>query len=181
MSEEERRAIGANNEAARRAIGTNNEAARRAIGINNEAERRGIGQRLIAERTGSTVEDLNRLVNPAATSQGRSLSVLEKRGSLTPTAGVGTWKEPARSTTSGIASPLKESPKLNADNQPELVGGKEQVAREYYDTRFLVSSDGVYSLELKTLKKLTMTDANNEKVEFQFLDPSVKPDAKPTS
>lgn len=162
MSESDRRAIGAANEAARRAIGTTNEAARRAIGTNNEAERRAIGQRLIAERTGTTVEDLNRLVNPASTAQGRSLSMVEKRGSLGVTPGVGVYKEPARANTGGIASPLTE--KKQADGKtPD---------REYYDARYLVSADGVYSLELKPIKTLKMTDANSAEVEFQFADPN---------
>ncbi|MBW5416106.1 MULTISPECIES: hypothetical protein [unclassified Pseudomonas] len=168
MSEADRRAIGAANEAARRAIGTNNEAARRAIGTNNEAERRAIGARIIAERTGSTVEDLNRLVNPA-TNQGKQLPAIEKRGAMAPLSGVGTYKPPAKTATAGIASPLTEKTKVGEGTDEYGTIKKKNIPdREWYPNGYL-SSDGLFVLP--AIKTLNLTDANGAEVVIKLADP----------
>ncbi|MCC5809851.1 MAG: hypothetical protein JJU06_05710 [Ectothiorhodospiraceae bacterium] len=56
----------------------------------------------------------------------------------------------------GIASPLTEP---------------DYEAREYYETQFITSSDGLFVLELAPIRKLVMEDANANEVEFDFADP----------
>lgn len=125
----------------RRAIGANNEAARRAIGINNAAERR--GARL--------VEDLNRTVRPER--QGNSLPVLERRGSQPAQRGRGAWDESkVQRAGAGIASPLTEKTSTDAT-------GKAVPQREYWPTG-LYSSDGLFMIpRLKTLNLLDANGA----------------------
>jgi len=169
MSEAERRAIGAANEAARRAIGTNNEAARRAIGTNNEAERRAIGARITAERNGISVEDLNRLVNPAT--QAATLRALDKRGGVTPTRGVGVYSPPKAQNTAGIASPLTEKTKVGTVTDPATGQTlQKNIPERDYHERGLTSSDGLFVLP--AIKTLNLTDANGAEVVIQLADPS---------
>ena len=140
---EQRRAIGANNEAARRAIGTNNEAARRAIGQRIEAERRGT----------AVVEDINRLQQPAPVR--RTLRTIQPLGALPPARGVGTYKPPPPAPTGGgIASPLTEP---------------DYAAREWWPSG-LASSDGLFVLP--ALKKVVLQDANSAEVIIEYAGPT---------
>lgn len=144
-NEQQRRAIGANNEAARRAIGTNNEAARRAIGKRIEAERRGT----------AVVEDINRLQQPAQPR--RTLRAIQPLGALPASAGTGVYKPPpATAGGGGIASPLTE---------------QNYAAREFHDSRYVFSADGVFVWEFKPLRKIVMTDANGATVQQVFASP----------
>ena len=55
-------------------------------------------------------------------------------------------------TSAGIATPLIETPGT----------------REYYDSRFLSSSDGLFVLELKPVKKVYLTDADNNPLKIEY-------------
>lgn len=141
----------------RRAGGRAMEQARRA---NNEASRRAGGRQMEAARRGETVvEDINSLVRPPR--QSTPLRRIEPVGPLAPQRGRGDYKAPVRSGTAGIASPLVEG----------SAGNGATLAREYYAGITLTSSDGLISLDVEPLKKLTMRDANGEPVVMEFASP----------
>lgn len=150
--DEQRRAIGAANEAARRAIGVRNEAERRGLGISNEAARRAIGTSMEAQRRGTNViDDLNSVVVPAQ--QGRLLPTLDTRGARPAARGIADYKGPSGAKGGGIASPLKE------------VAG----TAEYWPNGW-PSSDGI--LVLPAEKKRTFTDANGDPAVFEYANPN---------
>lgn len=60
------------------------------------------------------------------------------------------------STTAGIASPLTEP---------------DYDQREYYDTQLKTSSDGLFTLPVKPIKKLVLQDANKAAVVIQLAEP----------
>lgn len=94
MSEQERRAIGVNNEAARRAIGQRM--------INDRAA---IKAGITAARASTFKADLNALETPPRKQV--TLSQREARGSRAATVGTGVYKPPA--APAGIASPFVEA------------------------------------------------------------------------
>jgi len=94
MSEQERRAIGVNNEAARRAIGQRM--------INDRAA---IKAGITAARASTFKADLNALETPPRKQV--TLSQREARGSRAATVGTGVYKPP--SAPAGIASPFVEA------------------------------------------------------------------------
>ncbi|MNQ89253.1 hypothetical protein D3C85_1045550 [compost metagenome] len=163
-----RRELGRANEKARRAIGTNNEAARRAIGRNNEEARRGIGDAMEASRRGESLQrDLNSL--ETAPRKRQALSRLEQRGALPVSRGRGTVNlVPATGGGGGVDSPLTE---------PTSEAGVP--IREYHPPMTITSSDGIFTMELEPIKKLTMVDHSGRSIDFIYADPEPAPEPEP--
>lgn len=160
-----RRESGRAMEKSRRAIGQNNESERRAIGQNNEAARRAIGDAMeIARRGESLQRDLNSL--ETAPRKRQALSRLEQRGARPATRGRGTVNlVPATGGGGGgIASPLTEP--VDESGVP---------LREYHPSMTITSSDGLFTMELQPIKKLTMLDADGVTVDFIYADPDPEP------
>ncbi len=113
-----------------------------------------------ATRRGEAVaEDINSLVRPQR--QAKALPRVQPVGAIPPQRSRGTYKAPAAAGTAGIASPLIEG----------AAGEGATLAREYYAGITLTSSDGLISLDVEPLKKLTMRDANGEPVVMEFAQP----------
>lgn len=145
---------------ARRAGGQALEQGRRAAGRALEDARRAGGQQMEATRRGEAVaEDINSLVRPQR--QAKALPRVQPVGAIPPQRSRGTYKAPASTGTAGIASPLIEG----------AAGEGATLAREYYAGITLTSSDGLISLDVEPLKKLTMRDANGEPVVMEFAQP----------
>lgn len=140
----------------RRATGARIEAERRAVGRRIEGERRATGRRIESERTGKSVaEDINSLVQP--TRQRRTLRTVASVGALPVTRGRANYTPPAPGTGSGVASPFTEG---------------DYALREFYDPRYLQTTDGIFSWEFLPVKKIIMTDANGAAVEQIFAEPT---------
>lgn len=105
-----------------------------------------------ASRASTFKRDLNSL--ETARRQIQVLNTLERKGLRAATRGRGVWKEPAKTGTGGIASPVTE---------PAFA------AREYWPAG-LVSSDGLFVLPAP--KKLVMTDAGGSEVIFEYANPA---------
>lgn len=120
----------------RQAIGTANAAARRAIQTANTAER----------RSSSFQDDLNSLIRPEK--KAAQLRTIEPRGSLPVQRGSAPYVAPpsAVATGGGIASPLTET---------------DYTAREYWEEKTLLSSDGLLSFKVAAIKKIVQSDANS--------------------
>lgn len=145
---------------ARRAGGQAMEQGRRAAGRALEDARRAGGQQMEATRRGEAVaEDINSLVRPQR--QARTLPRVAPVGALPAQRSSADYKAPAATGTAGIASPLIEG----------AAGEGATLAREYYAGITLTSSDGLISLDVEPLKKLTMRDANGEPVVMEFAQP----------
>lgn len=145
---------------ARRAGGQALEQGRRAAGRALEDARRAGGQQMEATRRGEAVaEDINSLVRPQR--QAKALPRVQPVGAIPPQRSRGTYKALAATGTAGIASPLIEG----------AAGEGATLAREYYAGITLTSSDGLISLDVEPLKKLTMRDANGEPVVMEFAQP----------
>jgi hypothetical protein len=138
------------------------DAERRAIGERMERERRAAdpgaamranGLRLERERTGAAVQkDINSLVRPTA--QRQQFKTVPPLGALPAQRGRADYKAPAAASTGGgIASPLIEG---------------SAATREYFDQQLLPSTDGLVWTRWKSVKKITMTDANSAEVVMEF-------------
>jgi hypothetical protein len=117
----------------------------------SEAARRAVGRSLEEQRRGKTLpDDLNSLKPPERKS--KTLAVREKTGGRPATRGAGTWNPPTRvgADGGGIASPLTE--------QTKVVEGVTVPDRDYYGTRILTSSDGIFTLEVMPIKTLRLKD-----------------------
>jgi hypothetical protein len=138
---------------ARRANGARIESERRAIGQRMESERRANGRRIESERTGAAVQDdINSLVRPVVVR--KQLATVPPVGALPLKRGRADYKAPAAAATGvGIASPLTEG---------------SASTREYYDQQLLPSTDGLVWIRWKSVKKITMTDANSAEVVMEF-------------
>lgn len=148
------------NEEMRRASGLAMQNSRRAIGQSMEDQRRAGGQAMIAQRTGkAVVADINVLTNPQQPR--KTLKPIASVGALPATKGRGVYKPPAATGTGGIASPLIEG----------ASGEGATLAREYYAGITLTSSDGLISLDVEPLKKLTMRDASGGPAVLEFAEP----------
>lgn len=148
------------NEERRRAGGEAMVKSRRDIGSTMEKSRRAGGDAMIERRTGeSVVRDINALTAPPRRS--KTLPTISPVGSLPAKVGTGTYKAPAAASGGGIASPLVEG----------ASGDGPSLAREYYAGVTLTSSDGLISLDVEPLKKLTMRDANGSPVVMEFAQP----------
>lgn len=118
--------------------------------------RRAIGSRIEAERRGeSVVEDLNRLITPAR--QRRTLRTVQPVGALPVTRGRGNYTPPpASSSGGGIASPLTE---------------QDYALREFHAPKYLSTSDGLITFEIRPVSKIVMTDANDIAHAFNYASP----------
>lgn len=125
---------------------------RRAGGAGNQAARRAIGTAITAARQSTFKQDLNSLETNSARKAG-ALRVKEQPGARGATRGQADYSPPA-STGGGMASPLTE------------IG-----AREYHPAVLVPSSDGIFTLQIEHVKKLTMQDANEDSHEFNYLNP----------
>lgn len=148
----------------RQAIGRNNQDARRAIGQRMVDDRKAIAAGISASRASTFKRDLNSLESaPRRTAE---LSQREARGTRPPTVGRGNYVAPpsAGQTGGGIASPLTEKTKLQ--------DGVTVADREYY-AQGSTSSDGL--LVLPAIKKQTFADANTAEVVLLFATPGGLP------
>jgi hypothetical protein len=99
------------------------------------------------------VLDINRIVR---VQQGKQSNIQDTQAEpIASTRGVGVKTE-LESTTAGIVSPLKEIGSL----------------REYYDTEFVTSSDGLFVIERQAIKKAVFADANGDEMVVEFSLPS---------
>ncbi len=97
------------------------------------------------------VQDINRIVR---VQQGKQSNIQDTQAEpIAPTRGVGENAELVNES-SGIASPLKEIGNL----------------REYYDTEFVTSSDGLFVMEKRKVKKMVFEDRDGDKVDFELFD-----------
>lgn len=141
----------------RQAIGRNNQDARRAIGQRMVDDRKAIAAGISASRASTFKRDLNSLESaPRRTAE---LSQREARGTRPPTVGRGNYVAPpsAGQTGGGIASPLTEG---------------SYAAREFHPARYLSSSDGLFVWQFEPPKKIVMADANDEEVIQLFAVPT---------
>lgn len=170
--ESERRAIGSALEAGRRAngsaiessrqsTGAGLESSRRAIGSSMEAERKAIGSAITTSRRGDQLQrDLDSL-STSGVSQ-RTLRQVQPRGGISGGASTALWSDSNRPAASGaggggIASPVTE---VSFD------------ARQWWDDGWK-TSDGLFTIPMP--KKITMRDANNGEVVFEFANPAPVP------
>ena len=140
----------------RQAIGRNNQDARRAIGQRMVDDRKAIAAGISASRASTFKRDLNALESsPRRTVQ---LSQREARGTRPATPGRGNYVAPPISNTGGgIASPLEEP---------------SYAAREFHPSRYLTSSDGLFVWQMDPPKKIVMADANGAEVIQLFAVPT---------
>jgi hypothetical protein len=88
----------------------------------------------------------------------KQLATVPPVGALPLKRGRADYKAPAAAATGGgIASPLTEP---------------SYAAREFHPVQTLTSSDGLFVWELEPIKKIVMTDANDEPVVQIFAVPS---------
>jgi hypothetical protein len=90
------------------------------------------------------VRNLNALVS---TRTRRELNQLEPRGALKGKRVSAAYREPVRQGGGGLASPLTE---------------QSYALREFHDSQYLFTSDGVFVWEFGPPKKLVLTDANGD-------------------
>lgn len=98
---------------------------------------------------GRFVKDINRIVHTQQNKQS-SFSDIQLEP-IASTIGIGNKIE-VENQASGIASPLKEIAHL----------------REYYEPEFLTSSDGLFVMERKILKKMVFEDADGNNLYLIF-------------
>lgn len=140
---------------------------RRAIGSNNEAARRGIGQRMIndraaikagisAARASTFKADLNAL--ESSPRKQVTLTNREAKGTRAATVGTGIYKAPAATagTGGGIASPLTET---------------SYASREYWGPQSITSVDGLLTFRVLPIKQLTQADADDVEIKQIYAEP----------
>jgi hypothetical protein len=137
---------------------------RRAIGARNEASRRAIGRQMEDRRRGTkAVDDLNSLVEPARKTT--TLRTIEPRGSIPVSRGRGVWNESrAPATGGGIASPLTET--TTGEDKESTRKYYEESIDIFY------SNDYMLAVQIKPLKSLSMKDASGADVLFNFAEPT---------
>ncbi|MCO7558056.1 hypothetical protein [Metapseudomonas otitidis] len=146
-------------ESERRANGAALEASRRGAGAALESSRRAVGTAMVARRRGEQLQrDLDGL-SARGVSQ-RTLRQVQPRGGISGGISTVHWSESARPAASGgggIASPVTE---VSFD------------ARQWWDDGWK-TSDGLFTIPMP--KKITMRDANNAEVVFEFANPAPVP------
>lgn len=105
----------------------------------------------MSDSNGDLVRDLKRLLGDQSPAD--SFTPHTPRSSIT---GQRTAAPTKTGTTAGIASPLTEP---------------DYDQREYYDTELKTSSDGLFTLPIKPIKKLVLQDANKAAVVIELADP----------
>lgn len=117
---------------------------RRSSGTAMESARRASGAAIAA--------DLRALSK--TNTEERKLRTLSARGAQPAKRGRADWKAPAATGTGGgIASPLTEG---------------SASTREYFDQQLLPTTDGMVWIRWKSVKKITMADANDAEVILEF-------------
>lgn len=97
---------------------------------------------------------IGKALKQQATSAKR-LPALPARGGIPSATATGTATQPTgTSTGSGIDSPLTESSRTN------------------YGTTYVTTSDGLFSIAFTAVKQLTMKDASNRTVIFNYQEPT---------
>lgn len=131
----------------------------------SQEDRRNLGASLERQRRGTTLkQDLNALETSPRGSQ--TLTPRQPTGGRPETRGVGTWNPntPKAGGGGGIAGPLTEP--VDESGVP---------LREYHPSMTITSSDGLFTMELQPIKKLTMLDADGVTVDFIYADPDPEP------
>lgn len=132
----------------------------------SEAARRAIGRSLEEQRRGKTLQgDLNSL-KPGAR-QSKTLPARERSGGRPASSGVGAWNPSTPSAGGaggGIASPLTEKTKTE--------GTATVPDRDYYGTVVVATSDGIFTMEIKPIKALKLTDADGADVVVNLAEPA---------
>jgi hypothetical protein len=136
---------------------------RRAIGARNEAARRAIGRQMEDRRRGTkAVDDLNSLVEPARKTT--TLRTIEPRGSIPVSRGRGVWNESrAPATGGGINGPLTEVTKEEE--------GVQVPDRERWPNTVMHSSDGLFYFEVQPIKTWKFKDANGNAINLNIAKP----------
>lgn len=178
---EERAAIGAGISAARKSTSNRvntaeagRKASREAIksgrASTSQEDRRNLGAALEQQRRGTTLkQDLNAL--ETAPRRNQTLTQRQATGGRPETRGVGTWNPntpKVGGAGGGIAGPLTEP--VDESGVP---------LREYHPPMTITSSDGIFTMELEPIKKLTMIDADGVTVDFIYADPEPDPEPEP--
>jgi len=96
------------------------------------------------------VQDVNRIIRVQRASQSLLEEVLIEP--IAATRGIGEVTEKPRNQSGGIASPLKEIPGT----------------REYHEPELITSSDGLFVIEQKIMKKAIFEDQNGEQIIIEF-------------
>lgn len=76
--------------------------------------------------------------------------------------------------TAGIASPLIEGatpPEADPGNPGAPTADKPKLEREYYPVAAIPSSDGIFTLSIRPLKRIALRDANGGQVVIQLAAP----------
>ncbi|UCP00104.1 hypothetical protein LF844_09910 [Metapseudomonas lalkuanensis] len=124
---------------------------------------------ITAARTNTLRRDLNSLETQRR--QIRELVTLERKGLRPATKGRGTW-DPNKPTFGGggggVDSPLTEP--VDESGVP---------LREYHPSMTITSSDGLFTMELEPIKKLTMVDHSGRSIDFIYADPEPAPEPEP--
>lgn len=119
---------------------------RRQIGIDNKNARQASGRAMR--------DDMRALSETPKVRE--PLPAVPKRGGMEAARGRGIWSRPAPSAGGGgIASPLTETPDT----------------REYFAETVVMPADGYFVYSVKAVKKLTLTDADDNPVEINLAEP----------
>lgn len=106
-------------------------------------------------RASSFKRDLNAL--ESGSRKAATLSVVEAKGARPATRGEAVYVPPTSTGTGGgIASPVTET---------------SYAAREFYDSKYITSPDGIFVLEIEPVKKITMLDADGGDFVQVFAEP----------
>lgn len=118
---------------------------RRQIGADNKSAR---------QASGRAMRDDMRALSEAPKVR-EPLPVVPRRGSMDAARGRSVWSGAEPITSGGIASPLTETPDT----------------REYFAETVVMPADGYFVYSVKAVKKLTLTDADNNPVEINLVEP----------
>lgn len=137
----------------RRDSGYRMQDSRRAIGDRMIKDRADIKAGISAARASTFKADLNAL--ESSPRKQVTLTKRDAKGTRAATVGTGSYKAPATTvgTGGGIASPLTEG---------------SASTREYFDQQLLPTTDGMVWIRWRSVKKITMADANDAEVILEF-------------
>lgn len=125
--------------------------------MTTQAERRhliGADNKSARQASGRAMRDDIRALSETPKAR-EPLPVVPRRGSMDAARGRGVWSGAEPSESGGIASPLTETPDT----------------REYFAETVVMPADGYFVYSVKAVKKLTLTDADNNPVEINLVEP----------